>query len=139
MPNLWFLKPVVAVSGILFATLATGQFGTLDAAAQSGLAGSWGGGGKIVFPSGETERARCRAHFRSYGRNTYRMSAVCATASTRVQQTADIRRVGGNVYRGDFFNEEHGIAGSIRITLSGSRLRASLSGGGGSAVFVLRR
>jgi hypothetical protein len=103
------------------------------------LAGSWGGGGRIVFPSGETERARCRASFRRQGGSSYSMSAVCATASARVQQSAEITRVSGNVYRGEFFNQEHGIAGSIRITVRGGRLNASLSGGGGSAVFTLSR
>jgi hypothetical protein len=110
----------------------------VPAAAQD-LTGSWGGGGKIVFPSGETERARCRASFRRQGGNSFAMSAVCATASARVQQTAEVTRVTANVYRGEFFNQEHGIAGSIRITLRGDRLNASLSGGGGSAVFSLSR
>jgi hypothetical protein len=67
------------------------------------------------------------------------MSAVCATASARVQQSAEVTRVTANVYRGEFFNQEHGISGSIRITLRGDRLNASLSGGGGSAVFSLSR
>lgn len=109
------------------------------AAQSSGLSGSWAGGGRIVFPSGERERARCRAHFRPSGRHSYRMNAVCATASTRVEQVADIQRIGGNVYRGDFFNEQHGIAGKIRITVKGGHLNASLSGGGGHAEFALGR
>lgn len=67
------------------------------------------------------------------------MNAVCATSSARVQQVAEIRRVGGNIYRGDFFNQEHGIMGKIRITLRGARLSAYLTGGGGSAEFVLNR
>ncbi|MGD9806615.1 MAG: hypothetical protein AB7E81_10890 [Hyphomicrobiaceae bacterium] len=140
MLKLWPSTPVSIAAGAVFAMLAVGQFTVPQASAQSmGLSGSWGGGGKIVFPSGESERARCRAHFRSAGRNSYSMSAVCATASTRVHQVANIRRVGGNVYRGDFFNEQHGIAGTVRITLKGSHITASLTGGGGSAVFLLKR
>ncbi|MEZ5816674.1 MAG: hypothetical protein R3D44_06305 [Hyphomicrobiaceae bacterium] len=130
---------LMAASALVAALLGTSASPLVATAQSSGLEGSWGGGGRIVFPSGETERASCRARFRHRGGNSYYMSAICATASTRVQQTAEIRRVGGNVYRGDFFNEEHGIAGHIRITVSGSRLSASLKGGGGSAHFSLRR
>jgi hypothetical protein len=69
------------------------------------LEGSWSGGGQIVFPSGETEKARCRASFR----------------------------------RSEFFNQEFGLSGSIRITVNGNSLNASLTGGGGSASFSLSR
>jgi hypothetical protein len=140
MLNLSSFKSVAVATGALFAMLTAGQLvAPSTLAGSSGLDGSWGGRGKIVFPSGETERARCRAHFRSRGGNTYSMNAVCATSSARVEQVARIRRVGGNIYRGDFFNEEHGIAGSIRILLKGGRLIASLTGGGGSAEFLLKR
>jgi len=138
MPNLSSFKHLAVALGAILAASIAGQ-ASPAVAQSSGLAGSWGGGGQIVFPSGETERARCRAHFRARGANTYSMSAVCATPSARVQQVARIRRVGGNTYRGDFFNEEHGIAGSIRITVRGSHLSASLRGGGGHAVFALNR
>jgi hypothetical protein len=106
---------------------------------SAGLEGSWSGGGEIVFPSGETEQARCRASFRRSGGNSFGMSAVCATASARVQQSAELTRVSGNTYRGEFFNQEFGIQGSIRITVNGDSLDASLSGGGGSAEMNLSR
>ena len=67
------------------------------------------------------------------------MSAVCATASARVAQTAVVTRSGGNSYSGQFFNAEYGVSGSISITVSGNRMSASLSGGGGSAQFNLGR
>lgn len=131
-------RPAAIAIGVLVGGLAVGSLGVPAAYAQS-LAGAWSGGGQIVFPSGEKERARCRASFRRQGRNSYAMSAVCATASARVEQSARIEQVGGNVFRGSFYNEEHGISGSIRIAVRGSRLHASLAGGGGSAVFSLSR
>lgn len=103
------------------------------------LEGSWSGGGQIVFPSGEKEQARCRANFRRQGGNSFDMSATCATASVKVQQSAEVTRVSGDRYRGEFQNQEYGISGSIRITISGNTLSASLNGGGGSAEFSLRR
>lgn len=103
------------------------------------LEGSWSGGGQIVFPSGEKEPARCRAKFTRQGGGSFEMSATCATASARVQQSAEITRVSDDRYRGEFQNQEYGITGSIRITVSGNTLSASLNGGGGSAQFSLRR
>jgi hypothetical protein len=119
------------VAGALALAAAEGQ--------EASLEGSWSGGGQIVFPSGETERARCRASFRRQGSNSYGMSATCATASAKVQQSAQVTHVSGNRYRGEFFNQEYGISGSVRITVVGNRLNASLSGGGGSAEIALSR
>jgi hypothetical protein len=114
--------------------------GVVPAAAEpAALEGSWSGFGHVVFPSGEKEKARCRATFRRMGGSSYGMSAICATASARVQQTATLSRVLSNRYRGEFTNAEFGVSGSIRIEVKGSRLDASLSGGGGSAQFALRR
>lgn len=111
---------------------------TAPAHAQS-LAGSWSGSGVVVFPSGERERARCRATFSATGGGGFSMSAVCATPSTRVSQTAELTRITSTAYSGEFFNSEFGVGGAIRIRLDGRRLSASLSGGGGSAQFSLSR
>jgi hypothetical protein len=108
------------------------------AAAQS-LVGSWAGAGTIIYPSGEKERARCRATFRASGGGGISMHAVCATASARVIQNADLSRLTSSTYAGEFYNTEYGIQGSIRIKVQGNKLSASLSGGGGSAHFSLSR
>lgn len=130
------LRALIVVAG----TAGVVALAATEASSQStGLEGSWSGGGKIVFPSGESESARCRANFRRQGGDSFGMSAVCATSSHKVQQSAELTRVGGNRYRGEFFNEEFGISGSIRITVSGNKLDAALSGGGGSAQLSLSR
>jgi hypothetical protein len=119
--------------------LAIVAFATAPADSQESLAGAWNGSGTITLPSGNTEKARCRATFRSAGRGAT-MAATCATASVRVQQVAELDRVAPGRYRGDFRNMEYGISGTIRIAVSGNSLTASLnSGGGGSAVFNLSR
>lgn len=126
----------VAVAAVLgLAASSTG------AAAQGAgdISGSWSGGGRVQLPSGAVERASCRASFRRQGGSSFSMSAVCATASARVAQTAVVTRSGGNSYSGQFFNAEYGVSGSISITVSGNRMSASLSGGGGSAQFNLGR
>ena len=112
----------------------------LAASAQStNLEGSWNGGGNVQFSSGKSERARCRASFSRSGANSYEMSAVCASASGRASQTAQLTRTGANRYSGSFQNSEYGISGSISLSVNGNSLNASLSGGGGSASLNLNR
>jgi hypothetical protein len=67
------------------------------------------------------------------------MSAVCATASVRVAQSAKLARVSANRFTGSFYNAEYNVSGSIAITVHGNRLSASLSAGGGTAHFNLSR
>ena len=129
-----------AAFAVIVAVVGLVGFGQRPAVSQdTRLEGSWSGAGQIVFPSGETERARCRASFSRSGGDSFGMNAVCATASARVQQNAQITRVSGNRYRGEFRNNEYGLSGSIRIVVNGDSLDASLSGGGGSAEFSLSR
>jgi hypothetical protein len=122
---------LVAVIGVVGATVT-------PAAAQS-IIGSWSGGGMIIFPSGETERARCRATFRNLSGGSVSMQGVCATASVRVSQSASLSRLTSTTYSGEFYNTEFNLSGSIRIRMQGSKLNASLSGGGATAQFVLGR
>jgi hypothetical protein len=67
------------------------------------------------------------------------MSATCATASAKVDQSATLTRVGANSYVGSFFNEQYNTGGSIRITVSGGRQNIRLSGEAGTAMFSLRK
>ena len=67
------------------------------------------------------------------------MNAVCATASTRVAQSAQVARISSRSYTGDFYNAEYSFSGAITISLQGNRLNATLIGGGGSAHFNLSR
>jgi hypothetical protein len=125
---------------VSIAVSAMTAFSPVAPSAQTlSLEGTWNGGGHVRFPSGDTERARCRATFHRRGGNSFDMSATCATASVRVQQTAVLERIGPNRFAGEFYNAEYGISGSIAITLKGQSLAASLNGAGASAHFNLGR
>lgn len=127
--------------GLAAVTIAAGlaAFGTTAISNDGNLEGSWSGSGKIFFPSGETEVARCKANFKKQGGESYGMNAICATASARVVQTANISRLTANRFSGEFNNPDYGITGKIRITVSGSRMSAALEGGGGKAEFSLSK
>ncbi len=102
------------------------------------LAGSWSGGGTVVYASGERERARCRASFSGSG-SSYSVSATCATPSGNVSQEASVRRTGPNSYSGSFFNQQYNTSGSIHIVVHGNTQSVTLRGGNTSASLTLRR
>jgi hypothetical protein len=133
-----FRGVALAAASALAGALGVVSVTATPAAAQS-IIGQWSGGGLIIFPSGEKERARCRATFRNVGGGGVSMNGVCATASVRVSQSASLSRLTSTTYSGEFFNTEFNISGSIRIRLHGNKINASLSGGGATAQFVLGR
>lgn len=108
-------------------------------AEQASLEGTWSGGGTVILPTGDRERARCRATFHRKSASLFGMNAVCATSSTRVAQTAELSRTSANRFSGEFYNADFAISGSISVTVRGNSLIATLSGGGGSAHFTLSR
>jgi hypothetical protein len=113
--------------------------GAVPAAWADGLSGAWSGSGSVTFPSGDTEKARCKVQFHKEGGKSYGMQAVCASSSARVQQTASLEQVGPNKYSGTFVNPDFNVTGTIHVIVSGASISASLAGGGGSAHFNLSR
>ena len=90
---------IVAAGAAFAAALALNCTGLSAARANSApLVGSWSGSGSIAFASGAKERARCRAYYAKTGETSYRMSATCATASAKVDQTAMLTRTGARTY-----------------------------------------
>lgn len=129
---------ISAIGGLAvgFAALVAGSASALS----DSLEGSWSGGGKVVFPSGSVESARCRVNYSRESKTTFSASASCATASGRVDQSATLRQTGSNSYSGRFQNAEYGISGSINVTVNGSSQSVSLNGGNGSSASLqLRR
>lgn len=137
-PRSSFRSAAIAAASALAVVVGVVGATATPAAAQS-IIGSWSGGGMIVFPSGETERARCRATFRHLSGGSVSMQGVCATASVRVSQSASLSRLTSTTYSGEFYNTEFNLSGSIRIRLHGNKINASLNGGGATAQFVLGR
>jgi hypothetical protein len=120
---------------LVLAALAVDNVGAQSAS----LDGSWNGGGSVTFASGEREAARCRAQYRRSSQTSYFVTATCATASGRATQTAALRQVGTNNYRGNFHNSEYGVSGTISVVVSGNRQSVRLNSEVGTASLELRR
>ena len=120
-------------SACLLAGLAIAGASPAFAAEGTPLEGSWHGGGHVTLTTGNTEKARCRVHYVRKSKTSFSATAVCATPSTRVEQTASLRQTGANTYSGSFFNAEYNVEGSVHVVVHGSSQSVSLSGGGASA------
>lgn len=132
------LAALVIAAGAMAGTNAV--FAAEAAAAGVSLEGAWSGGGSVTFPSGAKESARCRANFKKRGADSYLVSARCASASGKVEQSAMLTNVGGNRYTGSFYNAEYKVDGSITVTVSGNSQSVSISSpAGSSANFRLSR
>jgi hypothetical protein len=128
------------IAAALAGALGASCLGLSAAQAESVvLVGTWSGSGDINFASGSKEKARCRAYFSKTGETSYEMSASCATASAKVDQSAQLTRVGANSYVGSFFNQQYNTGGQIRVTVSGRTSNVNLSGEAGTAFFRLRK
>jgi hypothetical protein len=131
------LRSHVGSLGLALAvTFSVGAVAVPEARSE-GLAGSWSGGGVVRYASGQSERARCHAHY-SGGGNAVTVSATCATPSGSVSQSANLRRVGANSYAGSFFNPQYNTSGSIHVTVRGNSQSVSLRSNTGSASLSLR-
>jgi len=126
-------------AAVLASAMGLSVIGSEARAESVVLVGTWAGNGDINFASGSKEKARCRAHFSKVGERSYEMSASCATSSAKVDQSAQLTKVGANSYVGSFFNQQYNTGGSIRITVSGRTSAVSLSGEAGTAFFRLRK
>jgi len=137
--ELWNVHRALTIGVTLAAALGMSLAGVSAARAESTIVGTWSGNGSISFSSGTREGARCRAHFAKTGATSYIMEATCATSSAKVDQSAELTRVGANSYVGSFFNQQYNTGGQIRITVNGRSQYVRLSGEAGSAVFNLSR
>lgn len=108
-------------------------------AEPGGLAGAWTGGGWVSFSTGGKEKARCRARYRRYAKDTYKLRAICATTSGKASQTATVYKVTATRYRGSFYNTEYNVRGTIRVVLHGRSQSVRLAGDGASASLRLSR
>ena len=69
----------------------------------------------------QREAVRCRAQYHRSSQTSYFARATCATASGRATQTATLRHVDGNTYRGNFATVNTGCRALISVVVIGNR------------------
>jgi hypothetical protein len=110
-----------------------------SAQAASDLEGTWNGGGYVLPKSGARESVRCRVRYDRQSKTVFRVTANCASASTKVVQTGEVLEVSGGRYVGDFYNPEYDISGKVRVQVSGNSQTVSFSGAQGQGNLSLTK
>lgn len=131
-----FTRPAITC----LALCATVALSWSPAFAQSrSIEGTWTGGGYAELTDGQRERVRCRVRYTRVGANIFGVSAVCASPSVRVTQTGTVSRVAANRFAGDLYNPEYGVAGRVRIVVSGAKQTVRMTSAQGSGALSLSR
>ncbi len=128
-----------ATKSALFLVFAVACLGRPDVALAAELNGSWNGGGSVSFSSGSSEKARCRVSYSKRSSTSYDANATCATASTKVSQTAVLRRTGENSFAGTFHNSEYNLSGTISVVIRGNAQSVHLSSSSATASLHLSK
>ncbi|WP_139247716.1 hypothetical protein [Hyphomicrobium sp. CS1GBMeth3] len=116
----------------------------------SALDGAWSGTGSVRLTNGTTERLRCRGYYNAKQSNSLGMAINCSNASFKIHMRANLRSAGkgitgtweerefnqtGNVSgrqtgNGFSLTFSGALAGSMSVTMTGSRQTVSISTGG---------
>jgi hypothetical protein len=107
-------------------------FAAPQASAQSGpfsaLAGSWGGGGRIDFSDGSSERLRCRATYAvGGGGSSAQLTLRCASDSYNFNLSSSIASQGGAV-SGTWSESSRGIGGTLSGRANGNTMQLQVLG-----------
>ncbi|MFY0612833.1 MAG: hypothetical protein JXQ99_14970 [Hyphomicrobiaceae bacterium] len=126
-------------ASIPLALLATLQMAGLAAAGPSSISGQWVGKGTVVLDTGAKEPVRCRVQYGRVAGQNFSLSARCATGSTRIDQSGEIKRIGRNRYVGSVHNKQFNVSARISITVAGARQTVAITSAQGRATMRLKR
>lgn len=122
------------------ALLIAGMAITSAPAQAKGLHGQWSGFGKAkLASSGKTESFRCKVTYDRETSTVFGVRAVCANPSIRIIQTGKVLKVRENTYRGELYNRAYDLRGNVRIVVTGSKQKVTLTSDGGSGTLTLSK
>lgn len=102
--------------------------------------GSWRGEGIVRPYSGSPERTPCRGVItKAPGRGAYDGVLRCSTSGGVVTQAGRLRWVGGNTYRGTFYDDNYDVRGSVSAVVRRSTMSVSVVSNKGTGRLSLRR
>lgn len=143
MKRTW--NAALAIAALVLATPASALEGTF-----ASLDGAWSGSGTVRLTNGKTERLKCRGYYNAKQKNSLNMAINCSNASFKIHMRASLRSAGGSVsgtWEEREFNQmgnvsgretaggfnlkfSGALAGSMNVSMSGSRQNVSISTGG---------
>lgn len=127
---------LIAAAVLLGASASTSPVHAQAGGPFAGMAGNWGGGGKVTLDDGSRERLRCRASYAVAGAQMT-MTLTCASDAYKFQLAANIVDQGGAV-SGNWTETSRNISGTLQGRGGGGSFDVLASTGGFNANITLR-
>lgn len=109
-------------------------------AQAKGLHGQWSGFGKAKLgSSGKTESFRCKVTYDRETPTVFGVRAVCANPSIKIIQTGKVLKVRENTYKGELYNRAYDLRGDVRIVVTGSKQKVTVTSDGGNGTLTLKK
>lgn len=103
------------------------------------ITGSWQGSGRVTLNGGQIETVRCRVSYEAGSGRTFVISATCAHSNGIFKQTGRVVQINDSTYTGRLYSDDYGVAGDLKIRVSGSRQTVTATSDNGSASLTLSR
>lgn len=110
---------------------------TLSTAAS--LEGVWTGAGYMQPASGKRAPVKCKVEYHQASEAVHTVTATCTAGLLTIVQTGKVRTAGASHFVGNFSNPTHQLAGSVRVTVSGSAQNIVFKGAAGEGALALRK
>lgn len=105
----------------------------------SSLEGTWTGAGYMQPASGKRAPVTCKVKYSPASAATHTVTATCSAGPLTIVQTGKVKAVSDNRFVGNFSNAAHEVAGSVRVTISGSAQKVVFKGAAGEGALALKK
>ncbi len=112
---------------------------TTAASNASSLEGTWTGAGYMQPASGKRAPVTCKVEYSKASAAVHTVTATCSAGPLTIVQTGKVKAVSDSRYVGNFSNSAHQVAGSVRVTISGSAQKIVFKGKDGEGALALKK
>ncbi len=103
------------------------------------LEGTWTGAGYMQPASGKRAPVTCKVEYQQASAATHTVTATCSAGPLTIVQTGKVKAVSDSRYVGNFSSSAHQVAGSVRVTISGSAQKIVFKGAAGEGALALKK
>ena len=108
-------------------------------ALAASLEGTWMGAGYLQPASGKRAPVTCKVQYQPASEAIHTVTATCSAGPLTIVQTGKVKAVSDGRFVGNFSNSTHQVAGSVRVTVSGSAQQVVFKGAAGEGALALKK
>lgn len=112
---------------------------TTAVSSASSLEGTWTGAGYMQPAAGKRAPVTCKVQYSQTSAAIHTVTATCSAGPLTIVQTGKVKAVSDSRFVGNFSNSAHDVAGSVRVTISGSAQKVVFKGAAGEGALALKK